>query len=218
MNITVNPNAAAHAPTVAAHGPNALGRQTLSTPPATTEAPSEAVEISLSPAARQALGASAPGSASNSPAHQARRYIADSPAGVGTGPDPAGPFGQVVKTFTPGHLRQAALVDPNAVPGGDDEVPGATDPAGGTEASGDTSGIAGGTEVTEVLDDGAPADDGTAESGIAGSSDDVTSAGDDESENEPAPAGSSEPPPVVVGEDPTAVLLEALEGESEETI
>ena len=211
MNVTINPNAAAH-------GPNAHGRQTLSTPPATTEAPSEAVEISLSPAARQALGASAPGSASNSPAHQARRYIAESLAGGGAGPDPAGPFGQVVKTFTPGLLRQAGPADPNAVPGDGGDVPGVTDPADGTEASGDTSGVAGGPDVTEVLDDGAPADDGTAEPGIAGSSDDVTSAGDVERADGTAPVDSSEPLPVVVAGDPTDELLEALDDGSEATV
>ena len=211
MNITVNPNAAAH-------GPNAHGRQTLSTPPATTEAPSEAVEISLSPAARQALGASASESASSSPAHQARLYIAENPAGGGAGPDPAGPFGQVVKTFTPGHLRQAGPTDQNAVPGDEDDVPGATDPTDGNEGPGDTSGVVGVPDVTEALDDSPPADDGTAEPGIAGSSDDATPAADVELADGTAPVDSSEPPPVVVDGDPTDELLELLDDGSEASV
>ncbi len=209
MNITVNPNAAAHRP-------NTLGGQIRTTPPATSEAPSAAVEINLSPAARQALGSSASGSASNSPAHQARLYIAENPAGGGAGPDPAGPFGQVVKTFTPGHLRQAA--DGNAVPGNGDDAPGATDPVDGTEAPGDTSGVAGDPDVTEVIDDGPPADDGTAEPGIAGSSDDATPPADVKLADRTAPVDPSEPPPVVVAGDPTDELLEALDDRSEATV
>ncbi|MCH9000496.1 MAG: hypothetical protein IID48_19850, partial [Proteobacteria bacterium] len=230
MEVTFNPKAAAH-------NPNARAPQTQSTPATTApEGSDDSVAITLSPAAKQVLKAGASEYTGKSPAHMARQFIADSPAGASAagadGPDLSGPFGQIVKTFAPGHNKEPEIVEePDAVPedGGDTTVVDGGDGTGttGTTEAGDTTVVdgtdgTGGTgtteggdttvvdgtgateggdttvadgsddtvgpilvvdepDVTEVLDDSAPAEGGVTEpeSGIAGSGDAVASSGDD---------------------------------------
>ncbi len=185
MKVTFNPNAAAH-------NPNARPPQTQST--STTTAPegsNDSVEITLSPAAKQALEAGGSEYAGKSPAHMARQLIANSLAGASAegadGPDLSGPFGQIVKTFAPGHNKEPETVEePDAVPEDGGETAGVTEPTDGGEGTGEvaegsdgtgggestvvagdpdgTAGtddptlVVGEPDVTEVLDESAPSD------------------------------------------------------------
>ena len=160
MKIDFNPNAAAHAPN--ARGPQA---QRTPTPPA-PEGSDDGVVISLSPAAKQALTAGGSEYTGNSPAHQARQYIAQSLTGASTegadGPDLSGPFGQIVKTFAPGHNKEPETVEePDAVPEDGGDTAGVTDPADGTGDTGTTDG--GDTTVTDGSD--GTGDTGTTDGG-----------------------------------------------------
>ena len=238
MKIDFNPNAAAHAP-------NARGPQAQSTP--TPPAPAGSgggVEITLSPAAQQALKAGASEYTGTSPAHMARQYIAQSldiaqslagaAAEGADGPDLSGPFGQIVKTFAPGHNKGTADVG-DAVPEDGGDTAGVTDPADGTdtppadgsdgtnvvEGSDGTDGT--GTppaDVTEVLGESAPAEGEVTEpeSGIAGSGDAVASSGDDAPVDEGTTVDSGAPVTVVDTGDVTDELFDLLDEGSEEIV
>ena len=152
MEVTFNPKAAAH-------NPNARAPQTQNTPAATApEGSDDSVAITLSPAAKQALKAGAAEYTGKSPAHMARQFIADSPVGASAagadGPDLSGPFGQIVKTFAPGHNKEPEIVEePGAVPedGGDTTV---VDGSEGSDGSGDTGATEGDTTVADGSDEG----------------------------------------------------------------
>lgn len=235
MEVTFNPKAAAH-------NPNARAPQTQSTATATApEGSDDSVAITLSPAAKQVLKAGASEYTGKSPAHMARQFIADSPVGASAagadGPDLSGPFGQIVKTFAPGHNKEPEIVEePGAVPedGGDTTVVDGGDGTGttGTTEAGDTT-VADGSDdtvgpilvvdepdVTEVLDDSAPADGGVTEpeSGIAGSGDAVASSGDDAPVDDGTSVDSGETVAVVDTGDLTDELLDLLDEGSEEVV
>ncbi len=154
MKIGFNPNAAAH-------GPSARGPQTQTTTPP-RETPGDGVEITLSQAAKQALKAGASEDIGSTPAYQARQYIAQSLAGASAeganGPDLSGPFGQIVKTFAPGHNKGTAGTG-DAVPEDGGDVAEVTDPADGTTVvegndGGDGTDATDGTGVVEGSDGG----------------------------------------------------------------
>jgi hypothetical protein len=264
MKIDFNPNAAAHAP-------NARGPQAQSTPtPPAPEGSDDGVEITLSPAAQQALKAGASEYTGTSPAHMARQYIAQSLAGASSegadGPDLSGPFGQIVKTFAPGHNKGTAGAG-DTVPEDGGETAGVTEPTDGgdgttvvdgsegtdgtgTADGGDTTVVEGsdgtdggestvvaegpdgtvGTDdpplvvdepdVTEILDESAPAEGEVTEpeSGIAGSGDAVASTGDDAPVDEGTPVDSGAPVAVVDGGDLTDELLDLLDEGAEEVV
>ena len=201
MKIDFNPNAAAHAP-------NARGPQAQSTPtPPAPEGSDDGVVISLSPAAKQALTAGGSEYTGNSPAHQARQYIAQSLdiaqslAGASTegadGPDLSGPFGQIVKTFAPGHNKGTADVGDGTgtTDGGDTTVVDGSDGTGGTDGTGATDG-------TGVVEDSNGTDGG--ESTVVAGDPDGT-------------AGTDDPPLVVDQPDVTEVLGESAPAEGEVT-
>ena len=238
MEVTFNPKAAAH-------NPNARAPQTQNTSATTApEGSDDSVEITLSQAAKQALKAGAAEYTGNSPAHQARQALAAVEfTFANSGDGSRTPFGQIVKTFAPGHNKEPEIVeDPNAVPedGGDTTVVDGSDGTDGTGTTegGDTTVVAGiagtvvtvGTDgstlvvdepdITEVLDDSAPADGGVTEpeSGIAGSGDAVASSGDDAPVDAGTPVDSGEPVAVVDTGDVTDELLDLLDEDSEEVV
>jgi hypothetical protein len=149
-------------PQVATQARITRGPQTQATPPAPGGSDG-GVTISLSPAAQQILKTGDATYTGKAPAHQARQFIANSLAAAsaedGDAPDISGPFGQIVKTFAPGHNKEIEVVEePGEVPedGGDTA---ATDGTGGTGTTegGDTTvadgsdggGDTGGTGTTE---------------------------------------------------------------------
>lgn len=198
MKIGFNPHAAAQAQT-------ARVPQTQTTPPAPApDGGDDGVEITLSPAAQQILKGDAEYSG-KSPAHMARAALANNEVLFAEGQDPSTmPFGQIVKTFAPGHNKAPEVVEESsAVP----EDGGETAPAGDAPESGDTGTTEGddatvvaapeadeGTgsgetdptlevaepDITEVLDDDSAPGDGEAseaESDLAGSGNAVAAAG-----------------------------------------
>ncbi len=237
MKVTFNPNAAAH-------NPNARPPQTQTTPTTTAPAGSGGgVEITLSPAAKQALKAGASDYAGTSPAHMARQYIAQSldiaqslagaSAGGADGPDLSGPFGQIVKTFAPGHNKGTAGTG-DVVPEDGGDTAGVTDPADGTDGTGGVTDPADGGDGTTVVDgtdgtdgtgttdggdttvvDGTDAPGGTGVvDGSEGSDggDSTLVAGDPE-----GTVGAGDPPLVVHQPDETEVLGESAPAEGEVT-
>ncbi len=254
MKVTFNPNAAAH-------NPNARPPQTQTTPTTTApEGSDDGVEFTLSPAAKQALKAGASEYTGNSPAHQARQYIAQNLAGASAegadGPDLSGPFGQIVKTFA--HAKHTTGSG-DTVPEDGGETAGVTEPTGGGDGTGEVAGGDDGTgtpptdggdgtdggestvvagdpdgtagtddpplvvdepDVTEILDESAPAEGEVTEpeSGIAGSGDAVASSGDDAPVDDGTPVDSGEPVAVVDGGDLIDELLDLLDEGSEETV
>ncbi len=260
MKIGFNPN-------VAAHGPSARGPQTQTTTPP-RETPGDGVEITLSQAAKQALKASTSEYTGNSPAHQARQALTAGEFVFAQGGDGSHtPFGQIVRTFAPGHNKGTAGTG-DAVPEDGGDVAEVTDPADGTgevaegaEGTGtppgdggdgtdaaDGTGVVEGSDggestvvaegpdetagagdpapvvdqpdVTEILDESAPAEGEVTEpeSGIAGSGDAVASSGDDAPVDEGTPVDSGEPVAVVDGGDLTDELLDLLDEGAEETV
>ena len=230
MKIDFNPHAAAQAQ-------NARGPQVQTTPPA-PEASDDGVEITLSQAAKQILKTGDADYAGKSPAHMARQFIANSLAApTAEGEEAAnfsGPFGQIVKTFAPGHNKEPEVTEePGAVPedGGETGETGTTDGGETTVAAapeaGDGTGI-GETDpavvveepdITEVLDESAPTDGETSqtESGMAGSGDAVASTGDGAaSDGTIGDAGA--PVAVVDAGDVTDELLDLLDENSEEVV
>lgn len=121
MHITIHP----HHPVIAQRSD--LGQTTPTSPaPAEAMAPatggSEADEVTLSPEAQAVFSGSEDearsGQSAKSPAFLARQALPGgaSAAGAEGATDYDGlPFGQVVKQFTPGHLRQAAAAAAEAV-------------------------------------------------------------------------------------------------------
>lgn len=201
MKIGFNPYAAAQAQT-------ARGPQTQTTPPAPApDGGDDGVEITLSPAAQQILKADAEYNG-NSPAHMARAALAKNEVLFAEGQNPSTmPFGQIVKTFTPGHTKDPEVVDESStVPeDGGETAPVADAPESGDtgttegddatvvaapeadEGTGSGSGEADPTlevaepDITEVLDDDSAPGDGEAseaESDLAGSGDAVAAAGE----------------------------------------
>ncbi len=231
MKVTFNPNAAAH-------NPNARPAQTQTTP---TTPPSETsddgVEITLSQAAKQALKAGGSEYTDNSPAHMARQYIAQSLdiaqslAGASTGgadgPDLSGPFGQIVKTFAPGHNKGTAGTG-DAVPEDGGETAGVTEPTDGGDGTGEVAeGDDGtgtppadggdGTTVVEGSDgtDGTDATDGT---GVAEGSDGTDGGESTVVAGDPDGTVGTDDPPLVVDEpDVTEILDEPAPVEGEVT-
>ena len=216
MKVSFNPHAAAH-------NPNARPPQTQTTP--TTTAPTgsgDGVEITLSPAAQQALKAGASEYTGNSPAHQARQYIAQNLAGASAegadGPDLSGPFGQIVKTFA--HAKHTTSSG-DTVPEDGGETAGVTAPTDGSDGTGEVAdGGDGtgtppadggdGTTVVEGSDasDGSDGTDATDGAGVvegsegSDGSDSTVVAGDPD-----GIVGTDDPPPIVVEEpDITEVL------------
>ncbi len=233
MKVSFNPNAAAH-------NPNARPPQTQTTP--TTTAPTgsgDGVEITLSPAAQQALKAGASEYTGNSPAHQARQYIAQSldiaqslagaSAEGADGPDLSGPFGQIVKTFA--HAKHTTGSG-DTVPEDGGETPGVTAPTDGSDGTGEVAdGGDGtgtppadggdGTTVVEGSDasDGSDGTDATDGAGVvegsegSDGSDSTVVAGDPD-----GIVGDTDPPPIVdEGPDITEVLEEPAPAEGEVT-
>ncbi len=233
MKVSFNPNAAAH-------NPNARPPQTQTTP--TTTAPTgsgDGVEITLSPAAQQALKAGASEYTGNSPAHQARQYIAQSldiaqslagaSAEGADGPDLSGPFGQIVKTFA--HAKHTTGSG-DTVPEDGGETAGVTAPTDGSDGTGEVAdGGDGtgtppadggdGTTVVEGSDasDGTDGTDATDGAGVvegsegSDGSDSTVVAGDPD-----GIVGDTDPPPIVdEGPDITEVLEEPAPAEGEVT-
>ena len=217
MKVTFNPNAAAH-------NPNARPPQTQTTPTTTAPAGSGGgVEITLSPAAQQALKAGASEYTGTSPAHMARQYIAQSLdiaqslAGASTegadGPDLSGPFGQIVKTFAPGHNKGTAGTG-DVVPEDGGDTAGVTDPADGTDGTGGVTDPADGGDGTTVVD-GTDATDGT---GVVDGSEDSDGGESTVVAGDPDGTVGTDDPPLVVDEpDVTEILDESAPVEGEIT-
>ncbi len=124
MKIDFNPHAAAQAQ-------SARGPQVQTTPPA-PEGSDDGVTISLSQAAQSILKNSGPGKSGDSPAHMAAQALADGDV------EHTGPFGQLVKTFTPGYVAPAVVEDPAPEDSGD---------TGATTETGETTDTGGTTET-----------------------------------------------------------------------
>ena len=178
MKIDFNPH-------VATQAQSARGPQAQTTPPA-PEGSDDGVTITLSQAAQQILkgGADYTG---NSPAHQARQFIANSVATASTeggeAPNFSGSFGQIVKTFAPGHNKEPEVVEEPA------EVPEDT----GEPAPVDETGTADGGDTTVA--DGS---DGTTETGTTEGGDTTVVVAPEEGEG----TVIGETDPVVVVEEP----------------
>ncbi len=152
MKIDFNPHAAAQAQ-------NARGPQVQTTPPA-PEASDDGVEITLSQAAKQILKTGDADYAGKSPAHMARQFIANSLAAPtaedGEAANFSGPFGQIVKTFAPGHNKEPEVTEePGAVP----EDGGETAPVDETADGGEPA------PVDETADGGETGETGTTDGG-----------------------------------------------------
>ncbi len=221
MTITFNPNAAAH-------NPNARPAQTQTTPTTTVpEGSDDGVVISLSPAAKQALEAGAAEYTGNSPAQQARQALtAGEFAFAEGGDDSHTPFGQIVKTFAPGHNKGTAGTG-EAVPADGGETAGVTEPTDGGDGTGEVADGGDGTTIVEGSDgttvvegsdgtddtDGTDATDGT---GVVEGSDgsdggDSTVVAGDPDET----VGTDDPPLVVDEPDVTEVLDESAPSDGE---
>ena len=217
MKVTFNPNAAAH-------NPNARPPQTQTTPTTTAPAGSGGgVEITLSPAAQQALKAGASEYTGTAPAHMARQYIAQSldiaqslagaSAEGADGPDLSGPFGQIVKTFAPGHNKGTAGTG-DVVPEDGGDTAGVTDPADGTDGTGGVTDPADGGDGTSVVD-GTDATDGT---GVVDGSEDSDGGESTVVAGDPDGTVGTDDPPLVVDEpDVTEILDESAPVEGEIT-
>ena len=207
MKIDFNHHAAAQAQ-------NARGPQVQTTPPA-PEASDDGVEITLSQAAKQILKTGDADYAGKSPAHMARQFIADSlatpTAEDGEAPNFSGPFGQIVKTFAPGHNKEPEVTEE---PGAVSEDGGETVPVDETAGSGETA------PVDETVDGGetAPVDetvDGgeTGETGTTDGGDTTVVAAPEAGDG----TGIGETDPAVVVEEPdiTEVLDESAPTDGE---
>ncbi len=211
MKIDFNPHAATPAQ-------NARGPQVQTTPPA-PEGSDDGVEITLSQAAKQILKTGDADYAGKSPAHMARQFIANSLATATAegeeAPNFSGPFGQIVKTFTPGHNKGPEVAEePGAVPeDGGETVPVDETADGGELAPVDESADGGETApVDETADSGETGETGTTDGG------DTTVAEGSEAGDG---TGIGETDPAVVVEEPdiTEVLDESAptDGETSET-
>ena len=197
MKIDFNPHAAAQAQ-------NARGPQAQATLPA-PEGSDDGVTITLSQAAKQILKTGDADYDGKSPAHQARQFIANSLATTATedgeAPNFSGPFGQIVKTFAPGHSKEPEVVEePDAVP----EDGGETGETGATEG-GDTT-----------VADGSEGSDGSGDTGTTEGGDTTVADGSDEGDG----TGIGETDPTIVVEEPDIIdeLLDPLDENSEEVV
>ncbi len=222
MKVDFNPQAAAQAQ-------NARGPQAQTTPPASPapEGSDDGVEITLSPAAKQILKTGDADYDGKSPAHQARQFIANGLAATSTGdaeaPNVSGPFGQIVKTFAPGHNKEPEGVEaPDAVPedGGDTGGTTETTETGETGETGETTDTSGTTDTgateggdTTVVD----GSDDTTETGTTDGSDTTVVAAPEEGDG----TGSGETDPAIVVEEPNITELlddsAPADGETSET-
>lgn len=215
MNVSFHPQAAAHRPSAA---PAPQPSQT-----STETAPSgEAGDtVELSAAAQQLLSAQKAGKAQpHTPAGQAAAALAGAAASDETDGAPQ-PFGQIVRGFTPGHLKHAAAA---AEPTGEaTEVAGdetATDPT----AVQDDSGVVEDIVEDDGSDVAAAPDDETADEGeVASSEPDIGELlEDDETPAEQTAADATSEPESAPEETPVAgdpagdLLDELLDGESDE--
>ena len=156
MKIDFHPNAAAQRPQNS--GSQAQAPQTG---PASTGQSGGTDDIQLSQAAQQLLAQGVEtqnSSAANSPAFLAREAMA-AVAVAAEGTYEGMPFGQVVKDFTPGHIRQAAAAaaEAEAVAAAAAEAEAA---AAAAEAEGEDGTVTDGGEVAEG-DETAPGDETT---------------------------------------------------------
>ncbi len=226
MKVTFNPNAAAHNPN--ARPPQAQNTSTTTAPSETSD---DGVVISLSPAAKQALKAGAAEYTGNSPAHQARQALAAGEFAFAEGGDGSNtPFGQIVKTFAPGHNKGTAGTG-DAVPEDGGETAGVTEPTDGGEGTGEVAEGGGGTGGTGTTDggdttvvedpdgsgstDGTEATDGTGVAEGSDGTDDVESTV--VADGPDGTAGAGDPALVVDEPDVTEVLDEPAPVEGEVT-
>ena len=196
MKIDFNPHAAAQAQ-------NARGPQAQATLPA-PEGSDDGVTITLSQAAKQILKMGDADYDGKSPAHQARQFIANNLATAaaedGEVPNFSGSFGQLVKTFAPGHNKEPEVVEePDAVP----EDGGETAPVGETADSGET-GATDGSDTTVAEGSDGSGDTGTTDGGDTSATDggDTTvvvapEAGDGPGIGETDPAVAVEEPDII---------------------
>lgn len=212
MKIDFNPHAAAQAQ-------NARGPQAQPAPPA-PEGSDGGVEITLSQAAKSILKSGDGEYDGNSPAHKARQFIA---AGLATASaeggetqDFSGPFGQIVKTFAPGHTKAPEVVEePDVVPEDGGDVGGITEPTEGGDTTA-TDGSGGGAE-TGTTDGGdttvTDGSDGGAETGTTEGDDTTVVAAPQDGEG----TGIGETDPIVVVEEPDIIeiLDESTPGDGE---
>ena len=242
MIVSFNPHAAAQSQIP--RGPQ------IRSAPAAPKVSDDGATITLSQAAQSILKNSGAGNSGSSPAHLA--------AAAAEGH--TGPFGQLVKTFAPGHHESREVPqeggDTGAVietgdttdttvtdgtgttDGGDTTVTDGTSDTGDTKVDGNTvvvapeeggstgSGETGPTivveepDITEVLDESAPADGETSETGTAvvGSGDAVASTGDGDTSDGDTIGDALEPVAVVDTGSVTDELLDLLDGNSEELV
>ncbi len=223
MKVDFNPHAAVQAQ-------NARGPQAQTTPPA-PEGSDDGVTITLSQAAKQILKTGDADYDGKSPAHQARQFIANSLATAATedgeAPNFSGPFGQIVKTFAPGHNKEPEVVEePDAVPedGGETGETGETgateggdttvvDGSEGSDGSGDTGTTEGGDTTVA---DGSEGSDGSGDTGTTEGGDTTVVDGSDEGDG----TGIGETDPTIVVEEPDIIdeLLDPLDENSEEVV
>ncbi len=190
MKIGFNPHAAAQAQ-------SARGPQVQTTPPA-PEGSDDGVTITLSQAAQSLLKSNGGGNSANSTAHR---------AAAGASPEDLAsmPFGQIVKTFAPGHNKEPVVTEePGAVP----EDGGETAPVDETVGSGET-GTTDGGDTTVVEGSDGSGDTGTTEGG-----DTTVAEGSDGTG-----IGETDPAVVVAEPDIAEVLDESAptDGETSET-
>ncbi len=204
MKIDFNPQAAAQAQ-------NARGPQTQTTPPA-PEGSDDGVTITLSQAAKQILKTGDAGYDGKSPAHMARQFIADSlaaPTAEGEeAPNFSDPFGQIVKTFAPGHNKEPEVTEePGTVP----EDGGETAPVDETADSGET-GETGTTDGDTTVVEGS---DGSDTGGTTNPAEGDTTVAAAPEAGEGTGIGETDPAVVVEEPDITEILDEAASGDGE---
>ena len=201
MKIDFNPHAAAQAQ-------SARGPQVQTTPPV-PEGSDDGVTVTLSQAAKQMLKGDADYSG-KSPAQMARAALLNEQVAFGEGQDASTtPFGQIVKTFAPGHNKAPEVTEE---PGTVTEDGGETAPVDETAGSGETGETGttdgGDTAVAEGSDD-------TGETATTDGGDTTVVAAPEAGDG----TGIGETDPVVVVEEPdiTEVLDESEPTDGETT-
>ena len=213
MKIDFNPHAAAQAQ-------SARGPQVQTTPPV-PEGSDDGVTVTLSQAAKQMLKGDADYSG-KSPAQMARAALLNEQVAFAEGQDASTtPFGQIVKTFAPGHNKAPEVTEE---PGTVAEDGGETAPVDETAGGGETgeTGTTDGGDTTVV-----EGSDGSGDITVAEGSDDTgetatTDGGDTTVVAAPEAGdgtGIGETDPVVVVEEPdiTEVLDESAPTDGETT-
>jgi len=228
MNVSFHPQAAAHRP-ASAPAPRDTNSQ------AAQSAPAAGDEIQLSAAAQQLLSAQHAGKAqAGTPAALAAAYLATE-ASAASATDATGqtdgthqPFGQTVRNFTPGHLKQAAAAaalaadstDPTAVQDGTGQTQDAPAGDGGDVANVPADESADGTasepDIGALLNDSeSPAEDAAVDESdaAAATAQDTTGTEQTASAGDPAADPAADPVAGPAGDpaiDPTAELLDQL--------